>query len=96
MALEAFRALCGIVEGQFGAGTQPWYIDGTKGGTYVRKDAESLPFVREIVLPNCVLVGYLHAIEFNNDKWAVQDDHRYESTEITDDEFRTLVNGRNP
>ena len=60
----------------------------------MKKDAESLPFVKRIILPSCRLVGYLHTLERKNDTWIVRDDQEYENREITDDEFVELFNNR--
>ena len=63
MAITAFRRIRTIVELQFGFDGQPWYIEGTGRAFFIKKSWESNPFVREVILPNCVLVGYLHTLE---------------------------------
>ena len=93
MALEAGRCLLKIVGEQFGPdGGKPWIIPNTPGEIFVKKEAESLPFVRHVYLPNCALVGPLHRLVLGRDgtEWRVQDDHDYEDREIDDDEFREL------
>jgi hypothetical protein len=93
-AIQAFRELCIVIEKQFGASDQPWFIDGTKGVSFIRKDSEGLPFVKEIVIPNCAYVGYLHTLDMKDNKWIVRDDNEYKNIEITDDKFRELFNAR--
>jgi hypothetical protein len=46
-ALEAIRLLQKIVENQFsGVGQQPWFIPGTAGASFIKREAESEPFIR--------------------------------------------------
>ncbi len=93
-ALEAITTLQKIVEKQFSAfGLQPWYIKGTKGAMYVARKHESTPFVKEVVLPNCVLVGPQHRLEHGHKGWTVHDDHPYPEKEISDEEFVALLPG---
>ncbi|QSX39302.1 hypothetical protein [Shewanella cyperi] len=91
-ALQAILQIKKIIKIQFsGFGTQPWYIDGTKGACFVRKSFEDNPFVKEIVLPNCYKVGHLHKLERERNGWRVFDEHEYADIEITDDQFRELI-----
>jgi len=60
------------------------------GEDFIAKEAESLPFVRRVVLQNCRLVGPKHTLAFEDCKMTVHDDHVYEDREISDDEFREL------
>lgn len=95
LALETIRIISDIINGQFaGLGPLPWYIPDAQGATFVKRVAESLPFVRRIVLPNCYLVGHLHTLELKNDNWIVHDEHEYGDGEITDEEFTELFNNR--
>lgn len=92
LALEAIKSLQFIVENQFSAfGAQPWYIPGAKGAAYVAKAYESDPFVKEVVLPSCHLVGPKHKLDHGARGWIVHDDHEYEDTEISDEEFISLL-----
>lgn len=92
LALEAITLLQEIVVDQFSAfGTQPWYIPGIKGAAYVAKDYERTPFVKEVVLPCCKLVGPKHRLENKNNSWVVIDDNEYESKEISDLKFASLI-----
>ncbi len=93
LALKAITKLKEIVSGQFsGFGRQPWFISGTHGACYIRKDSEEVPFVKEIVIPNCVKVGHLHKLEHGNNGWIVHDAEDYADIEITDARFAKLVN----
>jgi len=84
-----------IIQGQFGGfGPLPWYISGIKGAAFVRRAAQTEPFVRRIVLPNCQLVGPLHTLEHAPRGWLVHDDHDYEDRDIPDEEFKDLYNNR--
>ena len=95
LALEAIRKLQGIINGQFsGFGTQPWFIPGTRGACYIKQDYEPVPFVREIVIPNCLKVGHLHRLEHTQNGWVVHDPGNYADIEITDERFVELINNR--
>lgn len=92
LALDAIKLLQSIVEHQFSAfGLQPWYIQEAKGVAYVAKAYEQSPFVIEVVLPSCVLVGPKHRLEHDSKGWIVLDDHPYEEKEISDEEFVSLL-----
>jgi len=92
LALEAIQLLQSIVEEQFSAfGTQPWYIKGIKGSTYIAKDYEQHPFVQEVIIPNCRLVGPDHRLEYSQKGWVVHDEEDYPEREITDEEFAELI-----
>ena len=89
LALEAIRSLDKIILCQFsGLGTQPWFIPGTPGESYIRREHENSPFVRTIYLPNCRFVGPDHELEFSDGRFIVRDRDDYEQIEISDDEFR--------
>ena len=92
-ALEAILILKSIIKNQFsGFGNQPWYISGTLGSCFVRSSHENEPFVKEIILPNCVLVGHLHTVESKQNTWQIVDEHIYADIEVSDERFRELVN----
>lgn len=93
LALNAIAKLQDIVSGQFsGFGSQPWFILGTRGACYIKKDSESVPYVREIVIPNCVKVGHLHKLDHGPNGWVVYDNYDYAEIEITDERFVELIN----
>ncbi len=91
LALEAIQLLSRIIAIQFGFGaygTRPWLIPGVRGEFYVKKEAETDPFVRKIVLPSCKLVGPFNSvIGFGPSGMMLEDDHEYEEREVTDEEF---------
>ena len=94
-ALKAIKKLQEIICDQFGIMTKaPWYIPDIKGASFIKKDYEKKPFVREIILPNCKLVGYKHELEHNNGEWTVIDSHDYGNKSVTDNEFKNLYNSR--
>jgi len=96
LALQAINHLKDIIQKQFGAfGKQPWFIPGIKGASYIKKDAEKKPFIKHIYLPNCYLVGPKHTLEGELNILIVKDDHQYEDLEITDEQFRDLINRDN-
>lgn len=91
LALQAIRMLNIVLERQFGAfGNQPWFLCEVPGEMYLKKQAESDPFIRAVYLPNCHLVGPLHTIELVGSNFVIQDEHDYPDYNITDDEFRRL------
>jgi len=95
LALKAINKLTEIVNIQFGTfGLQPWYIPNIKGATFVKKQYENVPFVKEIILPNSYLVGYLHTLEYVNNKRIAHDNHNYEAKVISDEEFTELFNNK--
>jgi thiamine pyrophosphokinase len=95
LALTAIEQLSKVIQEQFAAfGTQPWFIPSTRGAAFVRKSQEEIPFVREVILPNCVLVGPLHTLEQKNRQWVVHDNHEYALHEVSDAEFAEMFNNR--
>ena len=87
LALEAIRCFTSIVEVQFSAfGRCPWFIPGSKGASYIRKEWESHPFIKLVYLPSCVHVGPYHRLEGENGSGVVEP-VPYPDTEITDEEF---------
>jgi hypothetical protein len=93
-ALRAGKLICEVVRSQFGAfGPQPWYIKNTPGMMFVRRDAESQPFVTEFILPSCALVGPKHKLaRFEPPEIEVSDAADYPDRELTDDEFVEELN----
>lgn len=95
LALAACNKLKEIIEGQFaGFGAHPWFIQNNRGLNFIKKEAEEWPFVKRIILPNCVLVGPYHTLEAGRQGWVVHDRHSYEEREISDEEFIALLEPR--
>lgn len=89
LALDAIRSLGSIVGTQFCAfGSQPWFITGVPGESYIKKDWESRPFIQKVYLPNCRALGPRHMVESIN-PWRICEDD-YEDRDITDEEFCEL------
>lgn len=94
-SLQGIKKMNVIISEQFPAfGIQPWFIPNTKGCVYIKKSYEKNPFIKEIYLPNCVLVGPNHKLEFKNNKFEVIDEE-YEKREISDEEFVSLAKRNN-
>ena len=93
LALESISKLEKIITGQFsGFGTQPWFIKEIRGACFVKRSSEEIPFVKDIVIPNCIKVGHLHRLEHGHGGWNVNDPHDYADIEISDERFAELVN----
>lgn len=93
-AQSAIDVLKKIIELQFGVGgpvLRPWFINSIPGAFYISKEAEDWPFVKKVILPNCILVGHKHKLENDGSWFEVIDDHDYEDKEITDEEFKDLL-----
>jgi len=95
LSLDSMLKLSKIIQRQFSAlGTQPWFIEGIPGAAYIKRESQDSPFVKEIILPNCSLVGPLHTLEKSPKGWVVHDNHEYEDRELSDQEFAELLKNR--
>jgi hypothetical protein len=100
-ALEAIKHIGAIAGSQFsGWGRAPWYMEGTKGHTFVKRDFEDRPFVRTYVLPRCPLVGVNFAMKpsytSSDIQWKHIDFVDYGDGSLTDDEFAKAYEARSP
>jgi len=98
LALNAIKLLSDIISSQFSAfGRQPWFLS-VPGEMYIKKSAESEPFVRRVYLPNCRLLGPYHIVEeITPDlRMLIRDDYRYQDREVSDEEFVKLRQGHKP
>jgi hypothetical protein len=91
-ALTALKTVMTITDKLFG-----WkgdYIFWCPGETYVKKQKETEPFIKEFILPNCVLLGYKNKIvqtgTSETNAFTYQDYDDYENTQVSDEEFRRL------
>lgn len=89
-ALDALLLFQEIISSQFSALGAPWYIP--HAIPFVRRSCEAQPFVRKVVIPNCVLVGPAHTVRPRIDgPWEVLDPGPYPDEEISDDDFVRLL-----
>jgi hypothetical protein len=94
LALEAIKILTDIIKTQFPVmGTQPWFIPNMKGESYIKKEYEDYPFIKNIYLPNAIYVGPYHKIEQKDNRSVVVDNFNYDEKGISDDEYRKFRYG---
>jgi hypothetical protein len=104
LALEAIRLLDAIINGQFVVmGTQPWFIPGSRGESYICREWEKDPFVKALYVPNSLYVGPAHQVEQVVPEFVIRDRGDYVDREVTDAEFVSLrqaaiqiLSGRSP
>ena len=95
-ALAAVLHMRTIIDEQFTAfGLRPWFILGTKGHLFIKREWEINPFVRAFYLPTCPFVGPYFGISFARGL-EYQDHADYGDGEWTDDEFAQVFNDRKP
>ena len=91
-ALEAIAALDAIIASQFAAFfSSHWFIPDIPGAAYIRKELEAEPFVKEVYLPNALLLGPRATVGLNHDHVTVDDPDALSIEAISDDAFRQLV-----
>jgi hypothetical protein len=98
-ALEALLCLKSIIIGQFSAlGTQRWFISGTRGACFIKKESENDPFVKIFYLRQCPNVGYKYALRFLEGGVTITfDQERYDDeSDISDEQYCDLYNNRKP
>lgn len=97
-ALAASIHIREIVGTQFGVfGTQPWFIEGVMGASFIKKEFQSRPFISKCYLAQSPFVGIRNAIEFDQSGHAkFLDIHDYGDGQMTDEEFRDAFNNRDP
>ncbi len=87
LALGAIRLLNEVIAHQFPfMGTQPWFIPGSVGESYIRKEWEASPFIQKVYLPICALLGPGHWLVVEPGVFHPRD-WTYHEKEITDEEF---------
>jgi hypothetical protein len=99
LALEAIRLMTVIITSQFSSGgLQPWFLGNIPGEIYIKKGAETQPFVKRVYLPNCLQLGPYHNIEDikPDGRMNVRDDYPYEDRETTDEEFGEMRRSHRP
>lgn len=100
-ALCAILHLREIIDQQFSAfGDRPWFIRGTRGQIFIRRDCEEIPFIKIFYLPSCPLVGPYFQLYFpdgpNLSARQVHDFPDYGDGEWTDEEFAATYEKRMP
>ncbi len=95
-ALAAILHMREIIEQQFPAfADRPWFIPGTSGHVFIKRDWETNPFIKTFYLPTCHLVGPYFAISFDNGL-TVHDHPDYGDGSWTDEEFALTFESRRP
>ncbi|WP_052129569.1 hypothetical protein [Sphingomonas sp. 35-24ZXX] len=100
-ALSAAGLLSQIIEKQFCAfGLQPWFIEGTLGAGFIKREWELDPFVAHYYCAKNVCVGPFHSVDFHpSDGWRFVDHPDYGEFGIeilTDEQFKDLFNDASP
>lgn len=95
-ALSAIKYMSSIIEHQFGTyGRQPWFIEGIKGASFIKREYEMNPFIQKYYLPQSPFVGVNCGIEFDDQNRAEFIDYSdYGDVEMTDEEFCEAFNNR--
>ncbi|MEU8001065.1 hypothetical protein AB0B66_07885 [Catellatospora sp. NPDC049111] len=87
-ALEAIQLLGAIIQQQFTAlGGSSWFIAGTPGMSFLRRDVETLPFVRLVFIPNSYLVSSRHQMHLTSNGLLVTDEVHESARDLTDAQF---------
>lgn len=100
-ALSASGFLTRIIETQFCAfGLQPWFIEGTLGAGFIKREWEDDPFVAHYYCAKNVCVGPFHSVDFHPvEGWRFVDHPDYGEFGIdilTDEQFKNVFNDRDP
>jgi hypothetical protein len=96
-ALSAVLHMRAIIDQQFGSfGVRPWYIAGTRGQMFIRKDWEAHPFVLTYFVPQFSFVGHRFGIEGGEAGFQIRDFNNYGPGALTDEEFAAAYNDRDP
>jgi hypothetical protein len=94
-ALEAIKYINKIIELQFASvGNLPWFIFGTKGACFIKRQYETEPFVKSFYLPRCPFVTPYYALKpWSAGTWLLFD--RADSApEGSDQAFCEALNSR--
>jgi hypothetical protein len=96
-ALAAVLHMRSIIELQFGSfALRPWFITGTLGHVFIKKEYEFHPYVEAYFIPRCPFVGPLFGMGMGNNGWEVYDVPDYGDGDLSDEEFAREYNGRDP
>ncbi len=89
-AISALRIIYDITTYFFAVGARDDIYFWSPGEIYIKKTAEQNPFVKEMIIPHCILTGHGHRVETVNGQNLLRDETVYESKEISDEEFVEL------
>ena len=90
LSLRAIHELNEVINTQFAShGHLPWFIEGTEN-SFIKKEYESNPFVREVYLPNCVLVSPFHELEARSRQFVALEHKSDAEGEVSDQEYARL------
>lgn len=97
-ALAAVVHMRTIIEQQFGSfAVRPWFISGTKGHVFIKKEWETHPFILTYFVPSCPFVGPLFGMAPDqNGAWNIFDKADYGDGDWSDEEFTREYNERDP
>ncbi len=96
-ALAAILHMRAIIDTQFGSfGRQPWFMPGTTGHLFIKKDYETHPFVTTYYLSRCPFVGPLFGMAYGQGGWDFFDIPDYGDGAWTDEEFAREFMERDP
>jgi hypothetical protein len=91
-ALTALKTVMTITDKLFGL--KAGYLFWCPGEIYVKKGKETEPFIKEFILPKCVLLGYKHTIVEIKDSQTTTFTYQYygdyENRQVSDEEYRRL------
>lgn len=96
---DALAAICHmreIIDQQFTTfGDRPWFIKGTRGHVFIKREWEENPFIRTYFLPTCPFVGPYFAISFDQGL-RFHDHSDYGDGGWSDEEFAGAYEARSP
>ncbi|WP_156465793.1 hypothetical protein [Methylobacterium sp. Leaf106] len=100
-ALTAAKLLSRIIEQQFCAfGQQPWFIEGTLGAGFIKREWESNPFVAHYYCAKNFCLGPFHSVDFSDALgWRLVDHPDYGEfgiDSLSDEQFKDLFNNHDP
>lgn len=100
-ALLAAGLLIRIIETQFCAfGLQPWFIEGTLGAGFIKREWEDNPFVAHYYCAKNVCVGPFHLVDLHPvNGWRFIDHPDYGEfgiDSLTDEQFKDVFNDHDP
>jgi hypothetical protein len=95
-SLASIQHMNHIIDLQFSAfADRPWFIPGTRGYVFIRREWESEPFIKTYYLPSCPFVGPYFSISFDQGL-TLYDHPDYGDGDWTDEEFATAFETRSP